>query len=357
MRGAITQAAAVLILVATACGGDDDANRTPASEKPAASETTAAQPPTSPSTSTSTTSTSTTTTAPSTATTAPSPPPGPPASDSDAIAAGFIAACNDGNYSNNSDFDKTCSGGDGINHWLAPFGSCKDGAFIAMSPSSSCDNHGGFASLQPPGFVPQPRPTDVARCKTGLYSDNTDFASTCSGNGGVGAWLAPYGQCADGWWIQMSGDVSCDGHGGFAGLLPADFIPPTQDVVTRALGSIRFGEVRGVEVTGSGIVITIKAPGSLTDGTTKDVARIAVADALKAIQQSNVPPTIASGQIIIFGDLQNEFGEVTEEQVIDATYSRATIDRIVFDNIDPKKILLLADFANVHPAYAKGDGS
>lgn len=146
-------------------------------------------------------------------------------SDDEAIAAGKVAACKDGGFSDNTDFGGTCSSAGGVDHWLATFGSCSDGNVIKMSEDASCSDHDGFAGLLPKDFVPTPKPEDVARCKNGLYSSNTKFDGTCSSAGGVDEWLAPYGECTDGTVITMSETASCSDHGAFKGLLPADYVP------------------------------------------------------------------------------------------------------------------------------------
>lgn len=147
--------------------------------------------------------------------------------DEQAIKDGNVALCNDGNYSDNTDFSATCSGGDGIDKWLAPFGECEDGTVIKMSDSATCGDNGGFKGLLPADFEPTPRESDVALCKDGTYADNTDFSATCSSRGGVDGWLAPYGECKDGTVIVMSKEASCAGNSGFKGLLPEDYEPPT----------------------------------------------------------------------------------------------------------------------------------
>lgn len=144
-----------------------------------------------------------------------------------AIKEGNVALCNDGGYSDNTDFSATCSGGDGIDEWLAPYGECKDGSVIKMSEDASCEDNGGFKRLLPPDYAPKAGKGDVAQCEDGTFSDNTDFSATCSSRGGVKKWLAPYGKCKDGKLIKMSKSASCDGHEGFRGLLPVDFVPPT----------------------------------------------------------------------------------------------------------------------------------
>ena len=143
----------------------------------------------------------------------------------EAISDGYVARCSDGGLSDNTDFGATCSGGDGIDEWLAPFGECEDGTIIAMSEDASCSDHDGFRTLLEPDYKPTPRSSDIAKCQSGVYSDNVDFAATCTGNGGVDEWLAAYGKCEDGTVIVMSKDASCSGHGEFRKLLRPDYKP------------------------------------------------------------------------------------------------------------------------------------
>ncbi|MBA2388203.1 MAG: hypothetical protein H0V69_14080 [Acidimicrobiia bacterium] len=143
----------------------------------------------------------------------------------EAISDGYVARCNDGGLSDNTDFGATCSGGDGIDEWLAPFGECEDGTIIAMSEDASCSDHDGFRTLLEPDYKPTPRSSDIAKCQSGVYSDNVDIAATCSSNGGVDEWLAAYGKCEDGTVIVMSKDASCSGHGEFRKLLRPDYKP------------------------------------------------------------------------------------------------------------------------------------
>ena len=143
----------------------------------------------------------------------------------EAISGGYVARCNDGNLSNNTDFRTTCSGGDGFKEWLAPYGECKDGDVIAMSSESKCSDHDGFSRLLPPDYQPERTPIDVARCNSGVFSDNTDFSATCTENAGVAEWLAPFGECNDGRMILMSHQADCGDHDGFRGLLAPDYEP------------------------------------------------------------------------------------------------------------------------------------
>jgi hypothetical protein len=147
--------------------------------------------------------------------------------DAKAVAEGNVARCNDGGYSDNTDFSATCSGGDGIDKWLAPFGECTDGTIIKMGPDASCDDNDGFDRLLAADYEPTAAKGDVARCKDGTFSDNTDFSATCSSRDGVSLWLAPYGKCKDGTVFKLGKKATCKGHQGFSALMPKDYVPPT----------------------------------------------------------------------------------------------------------------------------------
>jgi hypothetical protein len=49
--------------------------------------------------------------------------------------------------------------------------------------------------------------------------------------------------------------------------------------------------------------------------------------------------------------LQNAYGEVSEKVVIRAPFTRATINRIQFENIDSGAIFDLAGPVSIHPAF------
>lgn len=143
--------------------------------------------------------------------------------DDQAIADGLVALCNDGNFSDNEEFAKTCSGGDGIQRWLSNYGECSDGTVLSMRSIPDCSDRGGFARLLPRDYVLEPGGDDVASCNDGNFSDNTDFAKTCSGGEGVNRWLGTYGECSDGTVIEIGPLASCPGGSTFVGLLPDDY--------------------------------------------------------------------------------------------------------------------------------------
>ncbi|HWJ98357.1 MAG TPA: DUF3761 domain-containing protein [Acidimicrobiales bacterium] len=154
-------------------------------------------------------------------------------------AKGDLAECNDGTFSDNTDFDATCSSHQGLDRWLAPYARCTDGTVIKLARSASCDHHGGFGKLMakdytpptttttaaattttappppppptttapiqplvPPTTAPYVPPTDppstappvaaggghTARCNDGTYSDAAHHQGACSHHGGVAEW-------------------------------------------------------------------------------------------------------------------------------------------------------------------------
>jgi hypothetical protein len=115
----------------------------------------------------------------------------------------------------------------------------------------------------------------------------------------------------------------------------------------------------GIVVDGSSAVVTIVSSENLTEGLTKDSARLAVSDVVQAAQGAALPPEVASVVVVVRYDLVNQFGEVAEDDVIVAPFSRETVDRLQFDNLDPTEILRAADQGGlwVHPAFAYSDGS
>jgi len=93
--------------------------------------------------------------------------------DDEAIADGFFALCNDGGYSDNVEFDKTCSGGDGVDRWLADYGECSDGTVIEMAATSICPSGTRFVGRLPADFDP-----DVASASTTTQAPTTTTSTT-----------------------------------------------------------------------------------------------------------------------------------------------------------------------------------
>lgn len=114
-----------------------------------------------------------------------------------------VAQCNDGTFSSNTDFSKTCSSHDGVDSWLAPYGTCGDGTVIVMDTDASCSGHDGFDALLPADYTPPTTlpPTTLPPPKAGdicndLQARSGDVMCVFTGFGPV--WIeAPFSEDGD----------------------------------------------------------------------------------------------------------------------------------------------------------------
>lgn len=110
----------------------------------------------------------------------------------------------------------------------------------------------------------------VAECEDGSFSAETDFRQTCRDEGGVALWLATYGRCADGQDIALDVEASCERHGGFDALLPADHTPTARpDDVARCRSGVYTAEWSADDVCRGlgGLDEWLATYGSCVDGT------------------------------------------------------------------------------------------
>jgi hypothetical protein len=104
---------------------------------------------------------------------------------------------------------------------------------------------------------------------------------------------------------------------------------------------------------GQTIILTWAIDENLTDSLTKRTARIETVAILKAIRShpdwkaKRYPGVTVKGTY----SMQNAYGEVSELVVVRAHFSRATINRIRFENIDSGAIFDLAGPVSIHPAF------
>jgi uncharacterized protein YxeA len=126
------------------------------------------------------------------------------------------------------------------------------------------------------------------------------------------------------------------------------------NAVTSALGEKSNRE--GKKITAStldsngNILVKFKGDENVTENMTVTGIQMDIRDALKAIQKSNVPYNKAN--VITTYSMVDKFGNAKESDVINLTYSKATIDKINFDNFDRKNIYSIADTVTfVHPQF------
>lgn len=90
---------------------------------------------------------------------------------------------------------------------------------------------------------------------------------------------------------------------------------------------------------------------NLTKGLTKDGARIDTVDILKYIKAAY--PNLTEVHVDATADMVDQYGNTSEDQVATLIYSRATLDKINWDNFNFQNIwnIPIADSAEVHPAF------
>jgi apolipoprotein N-acyltransferase len=141
-----------------------------------------------------------------------------------------------------------------------------------------------------------------------------------------------------------------------AKLIAQNETPQTKltNAITSALGEKSNRE--GKKITAStldsngNILVKFKGDENITENMTVTGIQMDISDALKAIQKSNVPYNKVN--VITTYSMVDKFGNAKESDVINLTYSKATIDKINFDNFDRKNIYSIADTVTfVHPQF------
>ena len=88
---------------------------------------------------------------------------------------------------------------------------------------------------------------------------------------------------------------------------------------------------------------------NLTNGLTKDGARIDTEDILKYAQAEYL--NLAEVHVYGTADMVDTYGNTKTEQVVALIYSRATLNKINWDGVDFHDMWNIADSAVVHPAF------
>lgn len=77
-----------------------------------------------------------------------------------------------------------------------------------------------------------------------------------------------------------------------------------------------------------------------------------VTDMLQIIAQSGLLPDYQFVNFVGTFPLQDAFGNVSEERIVTATYDKATVDKINWENFQYPNIFTIADFASLHPEFS-----
>ena len=108
-------------------------------------------------------------------------------------------------------------------------------------------------------------------------------------------------------------------------------------------------KISGLTIEAKEIRVEFAVDDNLTGNMIKSSARRDVVKVLKTIHESGIPYK----SIDVYGtfSMADQFGNSTEERVISATYSKATVSRINWANFLPDNIYQIADTAVISPAF------
>jgi hypothetical protein len=124
--------------------------------------------------------------------------------------------------------------------------------------------------------------------------------------------------------------------------------------ISKVLGkeSNREGKrISALSIDDSGnIVVNFKGDENLTENLTVTGIKMDVSDVLKAIKKSKV--ALNSVNVITTYSMVDQYGNAEESEVVNVTYSKATIDKINFENFSYKNIYTIADSVSfIHPQF------
>jgi hypothetical protein len=99
------------------------------------------------------------------------------------------------------------------------------------------------------------------------------------------------------------------------------------------------------------VTAKFKISEDFTEGMAKDGARIDTMNILKYVQAAY--PNLAEVHVDASADMVDIYGRSSVEQVVTLVYSRATLDKIDWDNFSFKNIwnYPIVDYADVHKAF------
>jgi Protein of unknown function (DUF2510) len=179
----------------------------------------------------------------------------------------------------------------------------------------------------------------LAVCRDGSQATNSDLGATCSAHGGIDRWITVYGTCVDGIVVKMDWRTDCRTHGGFGHTVKDPTTVSANDQLAANLRVKLGDELRSATTDSDHVIATIKP----RVGGSERMWSAGITETLKALAESDLPSAVTTITVIVLDDAVNKFGETHEAKAVTASYTRATLDRIVFSNIDSTKILGLAD--------------
>jgi hypothetical protein len=134
-----------------------------------------------------------------------------------------------------------------------------------------------------------------------------------------------------------------------------DPVAVLKDSIKTALGDSNRDDVRRVKVTTSGkagkpIEVTFAIDDNLTAKLMRYGARH---DVVKILQETDQHATWKFSDLIVRGtfSMQDKLGNIEEDQVVFARYSRKTVHGINFENFDPDNVWEVAEVRAIHPEF------
>ena len=151
-------------------------------------------------------------------------------------------------------------------------------------------------------------------------------------------------------------DVSSDSNSNnavTAKTLPVTDNQKLKNEIEKALGKSNRGIKPRVEVygpeAGADIAIGWAINENLTQGLTKDDARVEATKILEALAKSKINYTtvLITGTFLLVDQMGNE----AETNVVIGTYTKELVDKINFENFNPKNVFEIDPTAYIHPAF------
>lgn len=98
---------------------------------------------------------------------------------------------------------------------------------------------------------------------------------------------------------------------------------------------------------GRTVTVEWAAGDNLTVGMALAVIENEAADILRLVDESGVVD--GTVRLVVTFPLKDDYGNVTESQVVSADYSRETLGRVNWDGLSPGSVFTIADTAVLHP--------
>jgi hypothetical protein len=129
---------------------------------------------------------------------------------------------------------------------------------------------------------------------------------------------------------------------------PAEPAKPQSDV-DRVRAAISIAAPLYIEVEKGTVLVQWPISSNLTENMTRRTAQIQLKQVLQGVQKSGVPFKTVKAEGTY--KLADAYGNAKDQIVVSATFTKATMDRINWDNMLTDNIYRVADQITVHPTF------